>query len=267
MHKDTPILIAIGGPIGSGKSFVYKLLVKDIPGWVYVNTDEIARELNPEGFINEAQYRIASKEADRRRDEALAQGKNLIIFESPFSNPEKIEYIQRARNVGYFSRLYFVGTNDVAINMGRNELRKIKEHRGPTDDMVRDSYEDALAGYAVAALIAQETIVFDNSVNFADAKPIFKTQNGIVTCLYNSPTPWTKKLIDQFGTVLNYDKPTPEQLKENLFLINHEIARLEITPTPVAASLALGRLNTEFRALLAFREELRNPNSLGGLKR
>jgi predicted ABC-type ATPase len=252
--SETPIMIGIGGPVGSGKSFISRNFKIRIDDFVYVNTDKIVQEMfgiNP----TKEQYEIGAKEADRIRSEALLNRRNLIIFESPFSNPYKIDYLAQGRNEGYFERVYYVGTENSEINVTRNEERREKEHRGPSPEYVRASWRDANANFPVAATVAQEAIVFDNSIkDRPQGTPLFRIQNGIIVCQYSEPPRWGQRIIEQLGTSPDYKHPPLELKNENLFIISPEMVRLPITPTPEHISQLLGERKTRIETLWRFRE-------------
>jgi predicted ABC-type ATPase len=56
--------------------------------------------------------------AAARRERLLELGAG-IAFETVFSAPDKVEFIERARSTGYFIRLFFVSTGDPTINAAR----------------------------------------------------------------------------------------------------------------------------------------------------
>jgi predicted ABC-type ATPase len=55
---------------------------------------------------------------------ALASG---IALQTVFSAPDKVEFVHRARQTGYFVRMFFVATEDPRINAARGGTR-----RGPS---------------------------------------------------------------------------------------------------------------------------------------
>jgi predicted ABC-type ATPase len=45
-----------------------------------------------------------------------AGGARRDPFETVFSAPDKVEFLHRARQAGYFVRVFFIGTSDPRIN-------------------------------------------------------------------------------------------------------------------------------------------------------
>ena len=92
-----PKLYILAGANGSGKSTISKVLLP-AEGIVYINPDDIARELNPE---NPVAARIqAGKETLGRIDALLARGESFAI-ESTLSGLGYLSVIKRARESGY----------------------------------------------------------------------------------------------------------------------------------------------------------------------
>lgn len=63
--------------------------------------------------------------ARNQLQEALEQGED-IIYETVFSHPSKLELIEKAREKGYFIRLFFICTESPRINIDRVAERYAK---------------------------------------------------------------------------------------------------------------------------------------------
>lgn len=107
-----PPLLVIAGPNGSGKTTITVRLRQEhwSDGVEYLNPDEVARDRfgdwnAPAAVLSAAQWTAA------RREELLAAHKG-IAFETVLSTDEKIDFLARARDVGYFVRVFFVATSD-----------------------------------------------------------------------------------------------------------------------------------------------------------
>jgi predicted ABC-type ATPase len=99
-----PVLLVIAGPNGAGKTTVTGRLREDhwSDGLEYLNPDEIARDRfgdwnSPEAVLEAARW------TEARREELMAAGKG-IAFETVFSSPGKVDFIARAKALGYFVR-------------------------------------------------------------------------------------------------------------------------------------------------------------------
>ncbi len=108
-----PKLLIIAGPNGSGKtSITSKILKHDwIEGCVYINPDEIARDIfgdwnSPEAVMKAAQY------ASEQREECIQKSKSLL-FETVLSAPDKLEFIANCSQAAQIVDRMYVYDNSV----------------------------------------------------------------------------------------------------------------------------------------------------------
>jgi predicted ABC-type ATPase len=139
-----PGLIVFAGPNGSGKSTLIRQFEKHskLPE-IYINADDITQKLlgsipfdkaTPEELMTA--NRLAALEAERLRQEALAQHKSFAT-ETVMSTPDKITFMREAKAKGYYVQLEFMNTQDAEINIERvgNRLKK-GGHGVPTDKII-----------------------------------------------------------------------------------------------------------------------------------
>ncbi len=114
-----PRLIVVAGPNGAGKTTVTEKLLRHewMEGCEYINPDLIAQNEygdwnSPEAIIN------AANKAKAIREQCL-ESMQSVAFETVFSAPDKLEYIKRAKDAGFFIRIFFICTNDPTINAKR----------------------------------------------------------------------------------------------------------------------------------------------------
>lgn len=117
-HK--PELIIIAGPNGSGKtSITQKFLHHEwAEGTTYINPDQIAKDMfgdwnNEEAVLKAANY------CSELRETCLAEKKSFV-FETVFSAQDKIDFVLRAKEAGFFIRIFFISTSNPAINGFKN---------------------------------------------------------------------------------------------------------------------------------------------------
>ena len=98
-----PTLCVVAGPNGSGKTTTTVQLLNN--EWtedsLYINPDNIAQEMfgdwnSPEAVVKAAEY------ATKLRYECLEQ-KRDFVFETVFSSAEKLEFLSKAKEAGFFS--------------------------------------------------------------------------------------------------------------------------------------------------------------------
>lgn len=153
-------MMVVAGPNGSGKSTLTNYLSSaGVDFGVYINPDQIAATLD---LSEPARSRAAQDIADERR-EACLQSRQNFTFETVMSHPSKLDLMRRAAASGYDVTLLFVCTSDAALNVKRVAQRvRLGGHDVP-EDRVRSRYARTLELLVPAALIADRTVLFDNS--------------------------------------------------------------------------------------------------------
>ncbi len=132
-----PVLLVIAGPNGAGKTTVTTRLRAErwSEGVEYLNPDEIARDRfgdwnSPAAILKAAEW------TTQRREELLAQRAG-IAFETVLSTDEKIDFLARSKDAGYFVRVFFIATADPRINAARVADRVLSGgHAVPIDKIL-----------------------------------------------------------------------------------------------------------------------------------
>lgn len=118
----------------------------------------------PAGVINSY---IASVAAEFLRQKLLA-ARRTFTFETVMSHPSKVDLLQQAQAEGYRTYLYYVATDDPAINISRVENRvKLNGHDVPPD-LVEKRYYRSLDLLLSAIRHTNRAYIFDNSTDNAD---------------------------------------------------------------------------------------------------
>lgn len=105
---------------------------------------------------------LASVLADAIRRELLDQGKTFT-FETVMSSADKIDFMSEARHRGYRVYLYFVATDDPAINVDR-VLRRVQQGGHPVPaQKIHARYVRSIGLMTQACSVAHRAYVFDNS--------------------------------------------------------------------------------------------------------
>lgn len=155
-------LYILAGANGSGKSTISKVLLPT-EGIVYVNPDDIARELCPE---NPPSMKIsAGREALRRIKDLLEMGASFAI-ETTLSGFGYVGVIQRAKSMGYEVTLAYVFVDSADFCLERIRVRVLGGgHDVPADD-VRRRYNRSKANFlSVYMPLASHWMLYYNGGN------------------------------------------------------------------------------------------------------
>lgn len=105
---------------------------------------------------------LASVLSDAIRWELLDEGQTFT-FETVMSSGDKVDVMKEARKRGYRVYLYFVATDDPAINVDRVRRRvKLGGHPVPANK-IRTRYVRSIALMSAACDMAHRAYIFDNS--------------------------------------------------------------------------------------------------------
>ena len=197
MNERRPTLCVIAGPNGSGKTTTTEQLLSNEWGAdsQYINPDNIAQEEFGDWNDKEAVLK-AAKRATEIRYECLEQ-KRDFVFETVFSAPEKLEFIQKAHEAGFFIRLFFVCTENPKINAARIAQRYLNGgHEVPISKIV-SRYFKSLENARRAISIVDRAYIYDNSVENALPQLLFRTVDGEVFRQYTDDVPeWAEMLVN-----------------------------------------------------------------------
>lgn len=197
MKDRKPTLCVVAGPNGSGKTTTTIQLLKN--EWtadsVYINPDNIAQERFGDWNSQEAVLK-AAKFATQMRLDCLAN-KQDFVFETVFSSTEKLNFLQDAKKVGFFIRLFYVCTSDPAINVARITQRYLNGgHEVPISKVISRYYK-SLFNVAKAISFVDRAYIYDNSIDNALPCLLYRTVEGKLFKRYVDDIPeWAQILID-----------------------------------------------------------------------
>ena len=203
-----PRLRMFAGPNGSGKSTIKSVVPAELLG-VYVNPDEIQKEISEVGFLDLRKYRVETTEeeilgyltrstllqkagmaedvkllgfssgrldfssievnayfasvvSDFLRRKLLEKGISFS-FETVMSSPDKVELLELARRAGYRTYLYYIATDDPAINVARVKARVNLGGHDVPEDKIQLRYHRSLDLLLDAVRYTNRAYLFDNS--------------------------------------------------------------------------------------------------------
>lgn len=120
----------------------------------------------PPGVMNAY---FASVTADFLR-QLLLKGQASFTFETVMSHPGKVALLKEAREAGYRTYLYYVATDDPAINVSRVANRVALGGHAVPEDKIVERYAKSLELLMPAILNTNRAYIFDNSTDNADGK-------------------------------------------------------------------------------------------------
>lgn len=194
LHK--PVLIIIAGPNGSGKTTVTSQILKHkwIEDSIYINPDIIAQEKFGDWNSIDA-IKQAIEYCENLRENCLNDRKSLI-FETVLSREDKVDYIMRAKEAGFFIRLFFVCTKSPTINASRIAKRVMEGGHDVPIPKVISRYKSSILNCCIASNIVDRTYVYDNSAENKTAKILFRLTEGKLARQYVEKIPeWAQSIF------------------------------------------------------------------------
>ena len=175
-HK--PTLCVVAGPNGSGKtSTTVQLLANEwSEGSLYINPDNIAQEQfgdwnSPEAVLKAAKYAtdLRYKCLNEKRD---------FVFETVFSSDEKLEFLRKAHESGFFIRFFFVCTSNPKINVSRITKRYLEGgHEVPISKIISRYYKSYVNATKAISFV-DRAYIYDNSVEDHLPQLLFRRDRG-----------------------------------------------------------------------------------------
>ena len=138
MSQNTKRVRMFAGPNGSGKTTIKKSINSDLFG-IYINPDDIELSLKNNRFLDLNSYSVHS------------------------SQPDKIEFLQKAQKKGFRTYLYYVATEDPMINILRVKNRVTLGGHSVPEDKIISRYHRSLDLLRDAVQFTNRAYIFDNS--------------------------------------------------------------------------------------------------------
>jgi predicted ABC-type ATPase len=183
-----PVVIAVAGSNGAGKTTFYRLFLEKL-GLRYVNADELARELELDAY-----------EAARLAGEARAaflREKQSFVFETVFSDPagEKVAFLADAAAQGYTVVLFFIGIADAATSEAR-VIHRVSSggHDVPTDKL-EARFPRTLANLRRAIDAVPHVLLYDNSARDRPFEPVARFEGGALVACHEPLPAWARDLV------------------------------------------------------------------------
>ncbi|MDR0572846.1 MAG: zeta toxin family protein [Tannerella sp.] len=199
--RNNPKLLVVAGPNGSGKTSVTGQILKHewVEGCEYINPDLIARDRygdwnSQESVMQAAQY------ATLWREQCLNERQSLIL-ETVLSAPDKVLFVRRAKENGFFVRLFFIGTDNPQINASRVARRVMEGGHDVPISKIISRYYKSIANCAILAPLVDRLYVYDNSVDDAFPSPLFRAATGKLVRQYVPLHNWADAIFNNLKQI------------------------------------------------------------------
>lgn len=166
-------IYVFAGPNGSGKSTVIQnFLKKGICPKHYICPDNLVEKDKKD---DEKAYLKAMQNAEDLRNTLIIAG-DSFTFETVLSTKGKIDFLLKAKELGYMITTIYIITSDYNINIKRVEARvKSGGHDVPTDKLI-SRYDRCMSFMKDVIKISDEVKIYDNSTR--PVQIFIKTDDG-----------------------------------------------------------------------------------------
>jgi predicted ABC-type ATPase len=180
----------VGGN-GSGKSTFYRLALEPL-GLPFVNADLLARIVfrdAPEMHSYEA-----AQLAERQRFYLLQEGVSFC-FETVYFHPSKIDFLARAKGLGYQIIMVLIHLDSSDLNQARVACRVSEGGHGVAAEKVVACIPRLLEQVRLSIPLLDLLRVYDNSSALDPFQPVLTINNGEII-LHRDPLPgWAAALL------------------------------------------------------------------------
>ena len=185
-------LWVLAGGNGAGKSTFYKSSLLSRKGVLFVNADMIAKQISPEN-PEQVSYEAASL-VGRIRDEILTKGISFC-FETVFSHESKIDFIAKAKSLGYQVILVYIHLDTLALNEARVHQRIWEGGHSVPTEKIRSRLPRTMKNVAVALQLVDEARLLENSYHDKPFQQIALIRKGRRIQTIDPLPSWAKELL------------------------------------------------------------------------
>lgn len=91
---------------------------------------------------------------------------------------------------------FFVGTQSPTINASRITQRVMEDGHDVPISKIISRYGKSISNCCIASSVADRAYIYDNSVDFADPKPLFRVVDGIIAKEYTQINEWAIPILN-----------------------------------------------------------------------
>ena len=119
------------------------------------------------------------------------------------SATDKVDYILRAKEAGFFIRLFFVSTESPTINAKRVAQRVLDGGHDVPIPKIISRYDKSIANCIALAPYVDKLYVYDNSIEDAEARLLFRLSDGNLAKRYIEELPTGPRVYCQDRNIFN----------------------------------------------------------------
>ena len=189
--SDPKQLWLLAGGNGAGKSTFYRLALAP-RGIKLVNADLIAKSIDAEK--PEAVSYEAAGVAEKIREALLFQG-ITFCFETVFSHPSKIDFVAKAKSLGYQVIVVYIHLCAPALNEARVQQRISEGGHAVPPEKIYSRIPRTLQNIAAALPIADEARILDNSFRDDPLRTVAIVKSGRTVWRIDPLPQWARELL------------------------------------------------------------------------
>ena len=191
--NDVKQLWLLAGGNGAGKSTFYRLFLEP-RGIKFINADLIARDMD-QGQREDASYK-ASHMAERLRTSLLEQGLSFC-FETVFSHVSKIDFVARAKSLGYEVVLVYIHLESPELNEARVSQRVSEGGHPVPADKIHSRLPRTMKNVARILPLVDSARLLDNSSRDNPFRQVAVVRLGRKRILCDPLPPWAGEMLSE----------------------------------------------------------------------
>ena len=184
----------LAGGNGAGKSTFYRTRLEPL-GMAFINADVLAQQL----FPDEAEERSyeAAKIAETMRLDLLNEGRSFC-FETVFSHPSKIDFVAKAKTLGYEIVLVYIHLETASLNQARVSQRVSEGGHHVPDEKVISRIPRVIQNIKQALPLFNVSYVLDNSRLDNPFQQVAVIKQGWIEFAKEPFPTWTTELLSDY---------------------------------------------------------------------
>ena len=194
MNEYSTVMVVFAGNNGSGKSTIRNLIVDRLGISVNIDPDALARSIDSDH--PDRRKVSAGKEAIKLARECI-QHKRDFSVETTLAGGNAIRLIREAKANGFEVMMFYVGLNDVRLNIERVAARvRNGGHHIPTEDIIRRQ-TTSMKNLLTHIHLIDHLIVIDNSKVSGEIS--LEIEHNVLKYQAGSLPMWVQQIKDQFN--------------------------------------------------------------------